>query len=150
MIWRRQTSHRPRAAAKGKAKVRHTIHKRGRTKKGKRVDVPVPSQPTQYSQGYNTSDTQQLLGMLALRERRALGSARRLSSQMAKMGKIKSERKHRSSVPDVFQGIVPEGHPFTCVSVYESLIKGEFALLYGLDGRHKARQDEAKAEATEA
>ena len=85
-----------------------------------------------------------------MREQRALGSARRLSSQMAKMGKIKSERKHRSSVPDVFKGFVPESHPFTCVSVFESLIKGEFALLYGLDGRHKAKQDKAKAEAVEA
>ena len=82
-----------------------------------------------------------------MRERRALGSARRLSSQMAKMGKIKSERKHRASVPDVFSGIVPADHSFTCVSVFESLIKGEFPLLYGFDGRHKARQDQAKAEA---
>ena len=93
---------------------------------------------TVYRQGYNSSDTCQLLGMLALREQRALGAAHRFSSQLAKLGKLRVERKHRSSVPDPFKGIVPDDHSFTCESVFHSLLKGDFPLLYSFKGKHMA------------
>ena len=57
--------------------------------------------------------------MLAMREKRALLGGCRGSSQLAQMGKLKCERKHRSSVPDAFKGIVPDVHTFTCMSVFE-------------------------------
>ena len=76
--------------------------------------------------------------MLALREERALGGGRRISSQLAKLGKMKMERKMRASVPEAFSGIVPAGHPFTCETVFASLLRGEFPLLYSFSGKHEA------------
>ena len=92
-------------------------------------------EPTEYEQGFDSSETHQLLGMLALREERALGSTRRISSQLVTMGKLKCERKLRASVPDAFSKIVPEDHPFTCQSVFASLLQGEFPLLYSFEGK---------------
>ena len=100
--------------------------------------MPVETESRPYLQGYNSSDTAQLLGMLALREQRALAGGLRISSQLCKMGKIQKERKERASVSDAFKGIVPEDHPFTCESVFASLLRGEFALLYSFDGKHRA------------
>ena len=96
---------------------------------------------TLYGQSYNSSDMCQLLGIIAFREERALQTkegkkaASRGSQQLSSLGKIKVERKLRASVPDAFSDRVPEGHSFTCVSVFESLLRGEFGLLYGKDGR---------------
>ena len=95
----------------------------------------LDAQVTDYKQGYNSSQMQQLLGMLALREQHALASGRRSSSQLARLGKLKVERKMRATVPDAFVGNVPADHPFTCVSVFESILRGEFEPLYGLDGK---------------
>ena len=97
VVLRRQVSRRKRAANGGTAKVKHIAKKR-RSKKKKTtlaVEVPVETESRPYVQGYNSSDTAQLLGMLALREERALGAGRRVSSQLCKMGKLQVERKMR-------------------------------------------------------
>eukprot|EP00965_Chrysotila_dentata_P253015 6211019-Pleurochrysis_carterae.AAC.3 len=47
---------------------------------------------------------------------------------------LKEERKLRSSVPDISKGIVPADHPFTCESVFLSMLREEFPPLYSLDG----------------
>ena len=77
--------------------------------------------------------------MLALREQRALGAASRIRPQLVKMGKVPMERKYRSSVPDAFKGIVPDDHPFTCETVFASLLRGEFPLLYSFQGKHQSK-----------
>ena len=103
------------------------------------IEVPESIvETTAYEQGYNSSKTSQLLGMLACREQRALDSAQRVSCQLAKIGKVKKERKLRASVPDAFARVVPESHPFTCETVFASLLRGEFPLLYSLKGKHTA------------
>ena len=135
MIVRRQTSARPRAADKGTAKTKQTISKRGGSKRAQKKGHVCTAEVTQYSQGYNSSQQAQLLAMLAIREKRALESGRRASSQLATLGKLKVERKHRSSVPDAFAHVVPEGHEFTCVKVFESLLRGEFEPLYTPEGK---------------
>eukprot|EP00965_Chrysotila_dentata_P258699 6213314-Pleurochrysis_carterae.AAC.3 len=57
---------------------------------------------------------QQLLGMIALREQRALNVPGRGSSQLAAFGQLKAEHiKLRSSVSKAFKGIVPDSHSFT-------------------------------------
>ena len=131
----------------GKAKVKQTIHKRGGKKavRKQRVDVTLPApdpSPTAYTQGFNSSDTHQLIGMLALREKRALSAPHRVSEQLAKLGKMKTERKLRASasVPDCFGGIVPSNHPFTCEAVFASLLRNEFSLLYNFKGKHIAAE----------
>ena len=102
---------------------------------------------TTYNKGYDSSQQEQLLGMIAMREKRALAVGRRGSSQLASMGKLKCERKHRSSVPDAFTGIVPDGHSFTCVSVFESIMRGEFEPLYSLQGMSVLETSECAAPA---
>ena len=113
------------------------MHQKQRKKK---IVVEGPEGPKFYNQKYNSSDTSQLLGLCALREQRALDAGfadrrSRASSYLASMGKIKMERKLRAAVPDAFKDRVPETHSFTCESVFESLLRGEFSLLYSLDGR---------------
>ena len=80
--------------------------------------------------------------MLALREQRALGgtATRRASSQLATLGKLKAERKIRATVPDAYLGIMPEGHAFTCVSVFESILRGDFEPLYTCEGKSILRE----------
>ena len=109
--------------------------------------IEGPEMPKRsYKQSYNSSDTCQLLGLVALREQRALAQhargggsqpTSRAGKQLASMGKLLvGQRKLRASVPDAFKDMVPEGHSFTCVSVFESLLRGEFNPLYGEDGRY--------------
>ena len=88
---------------------------------------------------------QQLLGVTALREKRMLGGKsahfKRESGQLADLGKLKRERnKIHSDVPAAFEGIVPADHPFTCISIFESILRGEFPPLYSLDGVCKRSQ----------
>ena len=148
---RRQTSRRKRAADQGKATTRATIKKRPSKKKQRTVTVDGPQVPTYYNQKYNSSDTCQLVGLCALREQRALDAGfaekrrSRASQQLTDMGKLKTERKLRASIPEAFRDGVPEGHSFTCVSVFESLLQGEFSLLYGLDGRSRCDMSAAAA-----
>eukprot|EP00965_Chrysotila_dentata_P071825 2372954-Pleurochrysis_carterae.AAC.1 len=78
------------------AKTRSIIQKRGGSKAHKRKGVVV-SGKTVFAQGYNSSQMEQLLGLVALREKRALSAPSRGSSQLAAFGKLKSEHKCRSS-----------------------------------------------------
>eukprot|EP00965_Chrysotila_dentata_P057503 1907433-Pleurochrysis_carterae.AAC.1 len=87
---------------------------------------------TEYEQLYDSSQMQQLLGMIALREQRALNVPGRGSSQLAALGKLKAEHKLRSFVPKTFEGIAPDSHSFTCETVFQSLLPGEFPLIHCL------------------
>ena len=91
-ISRRQTSARPRAAAQGTAKTKQSIAKRG-TAAQNCAGVVVPKASTSYQQGYNSSQMSQLLGMVCLREKRALREkkSKRESNQLAHLGKLKRE-----------------------------------------------------------
>ena len=136
-IVRRQTSARPRAAAGGTAKTKQSIAKRGSATQ-KRMGQAVQGR-TSYRQGYNSSQMNQLLGIMALREKRVLGARTahyaRAPAQLANLGKLKREtNKIHSEVPEAFAGIVPEDHPFTCCTIMESILTGKFPPLYGLDG----------------
>eukprot|EP00965_Chrysotila_dentata_P260314 6213859-Pleurochrysis_carterae.AAC.2 len=138
-VVRRQTCARSRAAqtaaaGAGTAKTRAVIHKRGGSAVEKRAQIVV-SGSTEYAQSYNSSQMQQLISFVALREQRALKKQSRGSAQLAAFGKLKKEDKFRSSVPAAFRGIVPDSHPFTCETVFESLLRKEFPLLYSLDGK---------------
>ena len=135
-VIRRQTSARPRAAAGGTKKTKHSIAKR-LSAADKRKGLAAEG-TTVYKAGYNSSQMTQLLGMVALREARMLSTKtahfKRESSQLASLGKLKGEHKVHSEVPAAFDGIVPKSNPFTCMSVFESIMKGEFPPLYGTDG----------------
>ena len=94
---------------------------------------------TSFQKGYNSSQMGQLLGMVALREKRMLATSTssysRASNQLSTLGKLKRETNAvHSEVPEAFEGIVPASHPFTCCTIMESLLKKEFAPLYGMDG----------------
>ena len=136
-VIRRQTSARPRAAAGGTAKTTQSIAKRGGNRRQKRKGLVVQGS-TSYQQGYDSSQMHQLLSLTALRESRMLSKAgahySRASSQLATLGKLKRENKVHSEVPEAFSGIVPPDHPFTCVSVFESILRRKFPPLYGFDG----------------
>ena len=100
--------------------------------------------PTEFGQTYNSSDMQQLIGVLALREERALrdgARASRKSKQLSQIGKIQGERKLRGQVPDAFADQLPLGHAFTCVTVFESILRGEIKPLYDLSGKISAAPD---------
>ena len=87
---------------------------------------------------------QQLVGILALKEERALrGGARasRASKQLSQVGKLHAERKLRGQVPDAFTDRLPLGHAFTCVTVFESILRGEIEPLYDLSGKVSAARD---------
>eukprot|EP00965_Chrysotila_dentata_P216968 6189694-Pleurochrysis_carterae.AAC.1 len=65
---------------------------------------------------------QQLFGVVALREARSLNVPSRRASQLAKFGKLMVQQRLRSAVPKVFEGIVPQSHPFSCKTVLHSLL----------------------------
>ena len=137
-IVRRQTSARPRAAQGGVAKTKHSIAKRGGSKAQKKKGIVVEGS-TSFQKGYNSSQMCQLLGMVALREKRVLNTKSahfaRESVQLAQIGKmVKRENKVHTEVPEAFAGIVPADHPFTCCTIFESILQGKIPLLYGLDG----------------
>ena len=149
-VVRRQTSARPRAAAGGTLKTTHSIGKRG-TKAQRRAKA-VPAGKKHYQQGYDSSQMSQLIGMVALKERRALSAQtayfKRESSQLADLGKLKrATNKIHSEVPEAFSGIVPADHPFTCVAIFESILRNEFPPLYNFDGvcQKAAPHEEAPA-----
>ena len=54
--------------------------------------------------------------------------------QLSQLGKLKGENKIHSEVPDAFTGIVPAGHPFTCCTVFASILRKEFRPLYDMNG----------------
>eukprot|EP00965_Chrysotila_dentata_P259094 6213448-Pleurochrysis_carterae.AAC.1 len=111
-VVRRQTSARPRAAQAGTTKASVTIKKRGgnQAQKGKGVLVQGT---TTFQQGYNSSQMAQLVGVLGLREQRALSTHSRGSSQLAQLGKLRYDLKHEvdSSVPDKMKALVPHSRP---------------------------------------
>ena len=144
------TCRRKRGKDAGTAKVKHTIRKRGRSKWDKvsqkhvrvtaAVQEPAAQVPAkEYASTYNSSDMQQLLGVLAIREQRALrngANTSRSGKQLSAMGKITQvQRKYRGSVPDAFVDRLPRDHAFTCVAVFESILRGEFEPLYDSSGR---------------
>ena len=135
---RRQTCARPRAALGGTAKTKESISKRGGSAAQKKKGIIVRGSTT-YKKGYDSSQMQQLIGMTALSERHALNAnssqVKRESSQLATLGKIKREtNKIHSEVPEAFAGIVPPDHPFTCCSIFESILRGKFPPLYDMNG----------------
>ena len=44
-------------------------------------------------------------------------------------------------MPDAFKDIVPEGHAFTSVAIFESILRGEFKPLYTLNGKAQVPDD---------
>ena len=89
--------------------------------------------------------------MLALREQRAMtaGGSRmsRTARQLTEIGKIKGERKLRASVPDAFADQMPADQAFTCVGVFESILRGKMKPLYDSSGRCSLTRDEVFAPA---
>ena len=75
-----------------------------------------------------------------LREKQALGRPSRRAEQLASMGKLRDSRKLRSSVPAAFKDAVPDDHPFTCVTIFESILRGEIKPLYSMDGKPQIPQ----------
>eukprot|EP00965_Chrysotila_dentata_P039837 1323433-Pleurochrysis_carterae.AAC.2 len=88
---------------------------------------------------------QQLMRLVALRERRALSVPSCGSSQLAAFGKMQAERKLRLSVPDVFKGVVPSDHQFTCKAMFRSVLLEEFPLMYSLEGKCIVHVADAKS-----
>eukprot|EP00965_Chrysotila_dentata_P156714 5177452-Pleurochrysis_carterae.AAC.1 len=134
-VVRRQTSARPRAAGAGTGKASVTIQKRGGSLAQKKKGVLVQGTTT-FQQGYDSSQMAQLVGVLGLREQRSLSKTSRGSAQLAQLGKLRHDLKlgEDSSVPDEVKALVPGSHPYTCESVFESILRGEFDPLYSLEG----------------
>ena len=135
-IVRRQTSGRKRSVDK----VAHVIQKKRTTKKQRKAGQPASMTHFVQKRGYNSSRCAQLLGMMGLRERQALGGGGRRSEQLASMGKLTDQHKLRCAVPFAFRGAVPDDHPFTCVAVFESILRGEFEPLYNMAGKAQIPQ----------
>lgn len=87
-------------------------------------------------QGYASSRCEQLHGVLGLREKDALvGGARgRGASRLSLFGKQETKPRKLRAAEGGFESIVPAGHSFTCLSVFESILRGDFLPLYTLDG----------------
>eukprot|EP00965_Chrysotila_dentata_P258715 6213320-Pleurochrysis_carterae.AAC.7 len=125
----------------GTGRVRAVIARRGGSEKQKRMGVMVTGTTKYRTSGKLTTlhvyftDAAAVGHMMTLRERKALAAPSRGSSQLAAFWKLKSKHKLRSSVPDVFEGNVPDEHPFTCVTLFQSLLLEELPLLYSLEGK---------------
>eukprot|EP00965_Chrysotila_dentata_P021905 725194-Pleurochrysis_carterae.AAC.1 len=58
-----------------------------------------------------------------------------IAEQLAKLGKRRHDLKLDSSaVPLEVRSLLPESYPYTCLSVFESILRGEIKPLYSLSG----------------
>eukprot|EP00965_Chrysotila_dentata_P239888 6203369-Pleurochrysis_carterae.AAC.1 len=143
---RRAASDLPAQARSGERHKDHIGHHqeaRGSVKQ-KRKGIIVEGTTT-FKQGYNSSQMAQLVGVLGLVEQRSLAKRGRGASQLAMLGKLRHNLKlGGSSVPCEVRSLLPEAHPYTCLSVFESILRGEVEPLYSLSGDFRGAASSAR------
>ena len=92
-------------------------------------------QKSQLGKVYNSCQTKQVLSRVSLREKCVLEGKSQKSVQLQKMGRMCSKKEGSiDRVPDVWANHFQSGYEFTCVKVYELMIRGVIGPIFGMNG----------------